>query len=365
MTLYAKNYEKSGGFIDCRISKIPCFECDHVDWLCRNSHDGSACICMRVESDRPMGKGWFHRYEDEYTRPNISMSLIDVDKPPVEKMSLERAEKLQGDYLYRMTAGDYELLSTQQGVSEATLRAFGAGVGWDGSKEVWTFPQRLLTGEVCGFRTMSREGDRVKMAIKGSKSSSFFVPEFITREYIDLCSYVLVCEGFTDAQIAFELGFKSVIGRSNCTGELHELIDLIVNDLKPLELLVVPDSDTAGISGAAELMARVESQCNKNIRIFDVDLGEGFDVRDYCYDQKGKTEFTNYLKGLVRFNDEEQWDRDIREAAERAEAALYKEEADARSIREVKSTEREREARQPRGRQETRSLLDGGSTNAQ
>ena len=366
--LYAISSKKSGGFIAYRDSKQSCPICEKIGHLCGISHDGSANICYRVESDnRTAGGGYVHRNADYESLANISLSLIDNPKPVIEKMSPQEAASRQFNHLLQIEDIDYQMLSEAQGVSIETLKSFGVGVDFhfDSGSENYTFPQRTMGGEICGFRTMSKDGERTKMSIRGSKAGGFLVPEFITREYIDLSSYLLVCEGFTDAQIAFDLGFKSVIGRSNCVGELNELVDLI-ESIYPLDLLVVPDADTAGISGADELIAQVRRVMGKKVRVSSVDLGEGFDVRDYCEDESGKTDFINFLQGLVRFNDDEQWDKQIKAREEEKTAAQIEEYRKYRCRIEAKERGREEAARRDEScRQKARPLLGGESAIAE
>ncbi len=296
--LYQMSAHKSGkfGFVS---RNRPCPVCGKADW-CTVADDNSAAICQRIESNRRMPKGgWLHRFESNEALPNISMTAPSP-LPTKPKMSPEELADRQIRFLDAMAVSDYARLSEAQDVSPFTLRAFGVGQWFDFNKciDEWTIPQRSLDGELSGFRTMCQTRKRDKRSITGSRSGAFFDRNFITRQAIQQSGYILVCEGFSDAMLAYDMGFETVIGRSNCVGELDQITNLVGN-IQPEHLLIVPDADIPGRDGARELIRAIEDQGTET-HISNISLPDGHDIRSWCVTETKKTEFTRFLHGRLR-----------------------------------------------------------------
>tara|TARA_R110000803_G_scaffold54536_3_gene111257 strand:+ start:2513 stop:3439 length:927 start_codon:yes stop_codon:yes gene_type:complete len=295
--LYQMSHYKSGkyGYVS---RNRPCPVCGKADW-CAVADDGSAAICQRVESRKRMPKGgYLHRFESNESLPNISMT-VPKPKTAKPKMSPEELASRQIGFLNSITDIDYQVLAKAQGVSVGTLRYFGVGChfSFDHASECYTIPQRSLDGELCGFRTMSKTPERDKRSITGSRSGAFFDRNQISRQAIEESNYLLICEGFSDAMLAYDLGFKTVIGRSNCVGELDQITNLVGN-IQPKYLLIVPDADSPGRDGTQELIRAIE-QTEANTEISNIGLPDGHDIRSWCVTEAKKKEFTRFLQGRI------------------------------------------------------------------
>ena len=295
--LYQMSRYKSGkyGYVS---RNRPCPVCGKTDW-CTIADDNSAAICQRIESGKRMPKGgWLHRFESSESLPNIAMT-VPKSSPAKPKLSPEELADRQISFTGAMSESDYARLAEAQSVSELTLRAFGVGQWFDFNKCIneWTIPQRTLDGELSGFRTMCQTRKRDKRSITGSRSGAFFERNQITRPAIEQSGYILVCEGFSDAMLAYDLGFKTVIGRSNCVGELDQITNLVA-DIQPKHLLIVPDADTPGRDGAQELIRAIENQGTQTT-ISNIGLPDGHDIRSWCVTANQKTEFTRFLHGRL------------------------------------------------------------------
>lgn len=276
----------------------PCPVCGKADW-CTIADDNSAAICQRIESGKRMPKGgWLHRFESSESLPNISMT-VPGSSPAKPKMSPEELADRQISFIGAMVQSDYARLAEAQDVSPFTLRSFGVGQWFDFNRCIneWTIPQRSLDGELSGFRTMCQTRKRDKRSITGSRSGAFFDRNQITRQAIEQSGYILICEGFSDGMIAYDLGFKTVIGRSNCVGELDQITNLVA-DIQPKHLLIVPDSDTPGREGAQELIREIEGR-DTETHISIISLPDGHDIRSWCVTATKKTEFTRFLQGRI------------------------------------------------------------------
>ncbi|MCP4477435.1 MAG: hypothetical protein GY818_05025 [Planctomycetaceae bacterium] len=292
---------RTSGWILCRDSGRICPICQKKsdDWLCAESADGKGAICYRVQSSkRQPGGGFYHRLNSAADRENISM-IEFKPKPPKPKLTGEELASLQIQHLMNMNADDRKRLSVAQGVSEATIRAIGCGQWLNpySGKNVWTIPQRDLNGELCGFRTMTQDGTREKRAIFGSRAGAFFSRNHITPEIIKQMGFILVCEGFTDQMIAFDMGIVTAIGRSNCVGEHSQITDL-VDDVRPELVVIVADNDQPGRDGADDLELEILWR-DSNIVVDVWDWTDADDLKDFCKTQEDRMEFINLLKERV------------------------------------------------------------------
>ena len=122
-------------------------------------------------------------------------------------------------------------------------------VGWSEERNAFSFPMREPNGNVCGVRYRAYSG--AKFAETGSREGLFFCPRKLKRDYL------IVVEGASDSAATMNMGFTSVIGRANCTGNIEQVVTLC-RRLQPRRVVVIPDNDTPGIAGAEKLMANIE-----------------------------------------------------------------------------------------------------------
>ena len=121
-------------------------------------------------------------------------------------------------------------------------------VGWDERMDSYTFPMRNADGEIIGVRRHG-PGDR-KWAVKGSKQG-LFIPRGDNHWWEKMC----VTEGPSDTAAMLSIGLLAV-GRPSCTGAT-DLVVQFCRAHKAKEVIVVADSDTPGMNGAAALAGRL------------------------------------------------------------------------------------------------------------
>lgn len=218
-----------------------CLICGKHDW-CLIAPDGTAAICQRVESDKPVGNkgaGWWHR-------------LSGASLPPI-RLPIPTSTKAKPDidwdgrhtrYVSQLTDAGRLYLADELGVSVAAIAK--QLVGWCSSRSCWTWPMRDAGGRVVGIRT--RYADGKKRADTGSDGNGLFVGPDLTEEYL------LICEGPTDTAALIDCGYLSVLGRPSCRGGNQYIID-ILKRIQPKSILLIPDRDKAGMNGFADLAA--------------------------------------------------------------------------------------------------------------
>jgi len=227
-----------------RVSKqSPCPVCHHPDW-CLVSHDGSACICQRVESDHPTRNsgGWVHRLgqgRDEVRsekrivnngQRNYRQPTTNHQQPTTNHQSPttnnQQPTPTIAQYFaalpttwHNAQARMCTRLERDLGLPKEILTALDWR--WDKAAHAVAIPMRDAWGEITGIRYRSLESG-AKWAKRGSKDGLFFDPEFIPYDPKEL----VICEGPTDCAAAMACGFWCV-GRSSCgTGcaAIRELI---------------------------------------------------------------------------------------------------------------------------------------------
>ena len=177
-----------------------CPICDRTDW-CGVATDGSAAICMRVESGRPTRNGgWLHRLrESTPRRRRVVRVAIPTGAGGHDFEAISR--QLRGN----VSPGRLEDHALQLGVSTESLVRLG--VGWDG--EAWTFPMVNAYRRIIGI--LRRFPDGRKLCVKGGRAG-LFIPAGLPD-----AGEVLICEGPTDAAALITIGFDAV-GRASCRG---------------------------------------------------------------------------------------------------------------------------------------------------
>lgn len=219
----------------------PCPICDKPDW-CLVATDGSAAICQRVESDKPVGTkgaGWLHR--------------LNEDLPPMHYVERKPRTKIQRDwpaiaekYHAAMTGDGWSVLADDLGLSVETLKAMQ--VGWDGSQSRYTFPMRNDAGDIVGIRTRDQDGKR---SVSGSDGNGlFFIPSMLSSDHL------IICEGPTDMAALVDAGFGSAIGKPSCKlGDDYAVA--LIQRLRPAAVLLIPDRDAVGLQGFAALANKI------------------------------------------------------------------------------------------------------------
>ncbi len=225
-----------------RVSRsAPCPICERPDW-CLLSADGTAVICARTETEKRCGDaGWLHRLRE---RPRQSerrrvrhISLpIGGRGPDLARLAEHYRESVDYVRLQQFAAG--------AGLSVSAL--WHLRIGWSPEHRAWSFPMIDPDGNVLGIRLRRPNG--AKFAVKGGREG-LFIPRDIPVSSADT---TLICEGPTDTAALLDLGFPVVVGRPSCTGGIKLLVQLMTAR-KPVEVVVVADSDEPGRRGADSL----------------------------------------------------------------------------------------------------------------
>lgn len=237
-----------------RVNKeIPCPICGKPDW-CLIASDRDAAICARVESDRLVGSagaGWLHFLRDDFfSRPTWRPVKRQEKRRPVTDIG-----KLADECTQRIKPATVLRLSDELGVEPDALRALG--VGWNASRRAFSFPMREPNGNICGIRYRARNGS--KFSERGSREGLFFQPDET------VCQYLAVVEGASDAAAMWSIGFRSVIGRASCHGNIEQVTSLCRRG-RFNQVVIIPDSDAVGWLGAKKLsdallgLSRIESE---------------------------------------------------------------------------------------------------------
>jgi len=236
----------------------PCPICQHTDW-CLVANDGTACICQRVESDKPTKNsgGWVHRLGQGRAEVNSEKRMVNngqrtsascpagqrnknghlhcQPQPSTSTFNLHCQPQPSTSTFSQPSIADYfaRLPTTWHNAQERMCTRLEKDLGlpkeilmildwrWDAAAHAVAIPMRDAWGEVTGIRYRSLETG-AKWAKRGSKDGLFFDPEFIPWDPDEL----VICEGPTDCAAAMACGFWAV-GRSSCgTGRaaLKELI---------------------------------------------------------------------------------------------------------------------------------------------
>lgn len=201
-----------------------CPVCDRPDW-CIVSPDGTAVICMRTESSKPVdckgaGQGWLHRLSDP------------VPPPPKPKPRPARSLSVVDEYLAlpAMPPEQIEALGASLGVSVVSLARMCCR--WSFEHHAAAFPMRDWQGEIVGVRLRSNDGK--KWAITGSHAG-LFIPD---GEVGDQITELWICEGPTDCAALLDLEVYAV-GRPSCSGG----VDLIVPLAVGRNVIIMADAD--------------------------------------------------------------------------------------------------------------------------
>src|SRR5262245_40467495 len=137
-----------------------CQVCEHVGW-CGRSVDGTAVICMRIESDVPTRNGgWLHRLSDPL--PSIPKRFKNDPPPRIDLCQIWRQAERQTDPHH------LDGFAMSIGLDTEALRAIGCA--WMERYQAWGFPMKDATGKLIGVRLRSESR---KWAILGSRAGLF------------------------------------------------------------------------------------------------------------------------------------------------------------------------------------------------
>ena len=223
---------------------LHCPICDRADW-CLIAADKSACICARVESDRPAGRaGWWHTLRNDGWQRTTWRTAQRRDKQRLQVDCQCIAQRC-----YRaIRTWQVEQLAESLGVGVSSLEQLR--VGWTVDGGAYAFPMRTQSGAVCGIRYRTANGG--KFSERGGREGLFYQPNTISRDYL------VIVEGASDAAAMMTLGYASVIGRANCVGNVEQILSL-TRRLQPHCIVIVPDNDAVGVAGATALQSKLQS----------------------------------------------------------------------------------------------------------
>jgi hypothetical protein len=251
-----------------RVSRSrPCPVCDKLDW-CLLAADGGAAICSRVESPKRCGEaGWLHRLNGHLLRQRTIVRSVRIDL--AIGVSLDLARFVTG-WQAAVDPGRLELLAHSLGLSMTSLCRFG--IGWSEEHRAWVFPMFDPIGNVLRIRLRYPNG--CKLAVRES-NVGLHIPTGIT-----FCpsERLILAEGPTDAAALLDMGFRSVVGKYSCLGNLPLLTEL-TRLWRPRDVVIVADGNESGRRGANNL-ASVLVAYGPAVRVIEPPEGVK-DVRDW------------------------------------------------------------------------------------
>ncbi len=213
-----------------RVTKAePCPVCEKTHWCCR-SVDGTAILCMRIESDKPSAKGgWIHRLVDPLPQ------VIVPEKKPVAKIDAAAAARTM--YRSSQAAAKRATLAAQLGVTVRSLELLGVGIGWDwNGREFASFPSRNGMGKTVGITR--RYDDGQKKTMRGTSNGGVFVAPRWWKEP----GPVWLVEGPSDTAALLSEGL-CVIGRPSNVAGVSVVRKLIGRRARGRAVVVVGEHD--------------------------------------------------------------------------------------------------------------------------
>jgi hypothetical protein len=212
----------------------PCPICSRTGW-CGISNDGTAVICMRIQSPTATANGgWLHKIADAPRSPATQCHVIRAVVAP-------DLSELARHYREQATTARLEGFAGILGINPIGLVRIGTG--WAGPGK-WAFPMSSDRGRITGIRYRASNG--AKWAETGGVDGVF------RSVGDDPKAVLLVPEGATDSAALASLGFD-VAGRPCCTGGT-----VIISRLaRGRDLAIVADPDGPGRRGAGSLASAV------------------------------------------------------------------------------------------------------------
>lgn len=208
---------------------LACPVCKKVGW-CLLHMDGKKVICPRVRSLTKIKSGYIHKVYDN--------GLLNTKKA-VRHRSNRRINWRNLVRLYTNPPTDVHLsdLSRKLSLSIETLQKFS--VGWD--REAWTIPAKNGIQEIIGIQRRFPDGS--KLWVPRSDGQGLFIPVMKSAE-----GNVFVTEGWTDAAVFVELGFRA-LGRASCDTGVEHLKDFLHGHPLVSRFTLVGDNDPKNIHG--------------------------------------------------------------------------------------------------------------------
>lgn len=211
----------------------PCKVCGRADY-CTFSADGSVCVCMRVESQRPSSNklgGWLHRIADP--RPVQVTSLPKRPRPRVDWTEAARQ-------MYRSGAEERARLANELGLQVVALEQLMVGAGFDRFRSLTfsSWPERDSTGKVVGIVRRYRDG--AKKTMQDSSHGLYF-----GAQPFAMPGPVFLPEGGSDTCALLGMGLNAV-GRPSNTGGIDELAKLLKDVSNVIVVLGERDKKTNG-----------------------------------------------------------------------------------------------------------------------
>lgn len=258
---------------------FPCGICDKPNWCTRGE---KGWCCMRLESGQLMKNGgWFHPFGSEKPEP-VSPASKNAVRPSVDCASMMKG------WRNATTPQIMAEIAAALNVSDKSLRWLG--VAWARERQAAAFPmydeQSWSEDSPCGIRLRTMDGK--KFAVTGSKSGIFF-PFGAAAEI--RCNRIFVCEGPTDTAACLDIGIFA-LGRASCRGG-EEIVLSVLEQLSPLEVVVVSDNDGPGIEGADFLMSQIT---HRKVKI----TPPSKDMRQFVSEGGTAEILESMLKDLVR-----------------------------------------------------------------
>lgn len=213
-----------------------CPVCEKPDW-CTYSEEANLVCCMRVMSSKPSNNGgYIHPLNGERTK-----FVKRNDPPPPPQID---AAKLMEEFSTGTIASEVDSFAHSIGVTPESLRLIGCQRARQ--YRAWAFPMHGSRGEIIGIRL--RRDDGSKFAVTGSRSGIFMARK-------EQSQTAFIVEGASDLAALISMGLYG-FGRPQCCG----CIAIITSNLARLRIrrvVLIADSDTPGLNGAASLVSEL------------------------------------------------------------------------------------------------------------
>lgn len=214
--------------------KCPCPICGKTDWCCI-AKDGKSVICPRVKSGKRWGEiGWLH----EITAAMRRRVPLAKDRKILAPAAVQRYLDGLGEPPAALMEQHCRLL----GIDRASLDYMGTQ--YDGETAVLVFPMWDGNRKLTGCRMRRRDGR--KWSLKHGREGLFMGKD------VDLRMPLVVTEGATDAAAAVKVGFRNIVGRSNCSCGARHIKQLMRKNPRT-PLIVLADPNEVGIDGGKTL----------------------------------------------------------------------------------------------------------------
>jgi putative DNA primase/helicase len=210
----------------------PCPVCGRIKYCLINTN-GSAVLCTKVESDRPVGDaGFLHVLNPK--------GNIGYEPSEFEKLFLR--------YRQNVIAGMAEIIASDLSVTAASVEQLG--VGFYPLENTWVWAEMDEHGNVIGL--LKRYHNGKKVMVKGSSRGLIYQYPLPKTD-----KPILVVEGASDVLAAMDMGYVCV-GRPSADGGGKLLSPL----LKGKDAIVVGENDDgAGVHGMMKMFSILKPVC--------------------------------------------------------------------------------------------------------